>query len=334
MCIIVYNTQNESKKGYLSMNNGTFVAKIAKFYDYFKNEQKATNKSKNTIISYNTTISSFIEFLKQYEKEVSFENIKKMDILNFLEYKNDVLQKQSELKMTSKKLYVTHLKTFFSFIEENIDDVEFKISKLFKIDIKTPKRTPKGVESEDVTKIKDYLKELNEKNKSFENIRNSLLIKLSLYSGARRGELGAIMVRDFIEDGDIYIINTIGKGSKERILYIPKDVINSELQYYMASGFNHIAITKNNKRMDGSQIYRFLNNIYKKLGLKYSGVHILRHTFAKNMIAKDVNITTIQQLLGHASIQTTMIYTNPNQKEIQKSYKAAMVDMKKEEIAS
>ena len=43
-------------------------------------------------------------------------------------------------------------------------------------------------------------------------------------------------------------------------------------------------------------------------------------TFAKSMIAKDVNIVTIKELLGHANIQTTMIYTNPNQKEVQKAY--------------
>ena len=64
----------------------------------------------------------------------------------------------------------------------------------------------------------------------------------------------------------------------------------------------------------------FLNKIYKKIGIKYSGAHILRHTFAKSMIAKDVNIVTVKELLGHASIQTTMIYTNPNQKEVQKAY--------------
>ena len=78
--------------------------------------------------------------------------------------------------------------------------------------------------------------------------------------------------------------------------------------------------TKSGKVMDGSQIYRFLNNTYKKIGIKYSGAHILRHTFAKSMIAKDVNIVTVKELLGHASIQTTMIYTNPNQREVQKAY--------------
>lgn len=305
------------------MENDKFIAKIAKFYDYFKAEQKATNKSKNTIISYNTTISSFIDFLKQYdEKKVTFSNINKMDIMNFLEYKNENLQKQSELKMTSKKLYVTHLKTFFSFIDENDEDTEIKISKIFKINIKTPKRTPKGIEKDDVQKIKDYLEGIV--IQKFEDARNSLLLKLSLYSGARRGELALVSISDMIEDGEIYIIDTIGKGDKERILYIPKSIIEKEVLYYNNNGLNRIAITKNKKNMDGSQLYRLLNNIYKKIGIAYSGIHILRHTFAKDMISKNVNITTVQQLLGHASIQTTMIYTNPNQREIQRAYKNAM----------
>ncbi|TLT01780.1 tyrosine-type recombinase/integrase, partial [Aliarcobacter cibarius] len=114
--------------------------------------------------------------------------------------------------------------------------------------------------------------------------------------------------------------HTIGKGDKERTLYIPKVYIQKELLYYINNGINYIASTKSGKVMDGSQIYRFLNNIYKKIGIKYSGAHILRHTFAKLMLAKDVNIVTVKELLGHASIQTTMIYTNPNQKEVQKAY--------------
>lgn len=313
------------------MRNTEFCEKLLKYYSYFKNEQKQTNKSKNTIISYNTTLTSFIEFLKQYERTVDFKNIKKLDIMNFLEYKNQILQKHTELKMTSKKLYLTHLKTFFSFCVENFD-VEMKINTIFKLDIKTPKRTPKGVENKDVKIIEDFLDTLE--FNSLVNVRNSFLLKLSLYSGARRGELSVIKIDDFIASGDLYIINTIGKGDKERTLYIQKEKIIKEMIYYNQNGINTIAITKNMRPMDGSQIYRFLNNIYKKLGIKYSGVHILRHTFAKYMISKDVNIVTVQQLLGHSNIQTTMIYTNPSQKEIQNAYQNAVKNGRTQQIDS
>ena len=299
------------------MINDSFAQEIGRFFQYFVNELKLTNKSKYTIISYNTTIKSFIEFIRQYEKELSFNNFKKIDIMNFLEYKNMVLEKQSELEMSSKKLYITHLKTFFTFINENLD-TDIKLSTIFKINIKIPKRTPKGVENKDVKLLEEYIRNLKLDN--FLNIRASLILKILLYSGARRGELEALRTDNFIEDDELYIIHTIGKGDKERTLYMPKEYIEKELLYYNMNNIKDIASTKSTKIMDGSQIYRFLNNTYKKIGIKYSGAHILRHTFAKSMIAKNVNIVTVKELLGHSSIQTTMIYTNPNQREVQKAY--------------
>ncbi|WNL17949.1 tyrosine-type recombinase/integrase (plasmid) [Arcobacter cryaerophilus gv. pseudocryaerophilus] len=303
------------------MLNQNFALEVERFYGHFVNELKLTNKSKNTIISYNTTIKSFIEFIKQYDKKLNFDNFKKIDLLNFLEYKNIMLEKHTELKMSSKKLYVTHLKTFFSFINENLD-TDIKLNTIFKLNIKTPARTPKGVENYDVKILENYLTNLNLNN--LLNVRTSLILKILLYSGARRGEILALKIEDFKEDDELYIINTIGKGDKERILYIPLKFIQKEVNYYKNLGINYVATTKHGKVMDGSQIYRFLNNVYKKIGIKYSGAHILRHTFAKAMIAKDLNIVTVKELLGHASIQTTMIYTNPNQKEIQKSYLKSM----------
>lgn len=299
------------------MINQKFASEVERFFGHFVNELKLTNKSKNTIISYNTTIKSFIEFINQYDKKLNFDNFKKIDLMNFLEYKNMMLEKHTELKMSSKKLYVTHLKTFFSFINENLD-TDIKLSTIFKLNIKTPTRTPKGVENSDVKILEDYLDKLS--LNTFLNVRTSLILKILLYSGARRGEILALKIENFYENDGLYIINTIGKGDKERILYIPLKFIQKEINFYKTLGVNYIATTKNGKVMDGSQIYRFLNNVYKKIGIKYSGAHILRHTFAKNMIAKNVNIVTVKELLGHASIQTTMIYTNPNQKEVQKAY--------------
>ena len=198
-----------------------------------------------------------------------------------------------------------------------------KLSTIFKINIKIPKRTPKGVENKDVKLLEEYIRNLKLDN--FLNIRASLILKILLYSGARRGELEALRTDNFIEDDELYIIHTIGKGDKERTLYMPKEYIEKELLYYNMNNIKFIASTKSTKIMDGSQIYRFLNNTYKKIGIKYSGAHILRHTFAKSMIAKNVNIVTVKELLGHSSIQTTMIYTNPNQREVQKAYLESII---------
>ena len=74
--------------------------------------------------------------------------------------------------------------------------------------------------------------------------------------------------------------------------------------------------------MDGSQVYRMLQSIYVKLGIKAS-VHDLRHTFAKYLSYKNVDITVIKELLGHSSIQTTAIYTNPARKRI----KSAVIEV-------
>jgi len=299
------------------MNNVSFADEIAKYYKHFKIEQELTNKAKNTIISYNTTISSFIEFLGYHDREINFDTIKKIDILSFIEYKNINLEKQGELKPSSKDLYKTHLKTFFTFISENFE-IDIKINTIFKFKIKVPKRVPKGVKNTDVEKFEAYLKTI--KLDSFLNVRASLLLKVLYYSGARRGELEAIKVSDFIESEDLYIINTIGKGDKERILYVPKDEIKNEITYFINNEIEYIAQTSTGNVMDGSQIYRFLNNTYKKIGINYTGVHILRHTYAKIKIENGVNIIDLAELMGHADIQTTTIYTQPDADKVRRAY--------------
>ena len=77
-------------------------------------------------------------------------------------------------------------------------------------------KNTKGVENYDVKILENYLTNLNLNN--LLNVRTSLILKILLYSGARRGEILALKIEDFKEDDELYIINTIGKGDKERIL--------------------------------------------------------------------------------------------------------------------
>ncbi len=72
--------------------------------------------------------------------------------------------------------------------------------------------------------------------------------------------------------------------------------------------------------MDGSQVYRMHTIYIYKVKIKAS-VHDLRHTFAKSLSYKNIDITVIKELLGHSSIQTTAIYTNPSRKRVKSAIK-------------
>ncbi|NBL00245.1 MAG: hypothetical protein EOM50_19985, partial [Erysipelotrichia bacterium] len=219
---------------------------------------------------------------------MSFESFKKIDLMNFLEYKNQMLQKQSELKSSSKKLYVTHLKTFFTFVQENME-VEFKISKIFNVLIKVPKRMPKGIDDESCQKFLSYLDSIPFNNMT--NIRNSFLMKILYYTGARRGELLNIKIDDekLLDKGKYYVIITIGKGDKERFLYIAKEHIEEEIAAFKANNILFTSVTKSGRIMSGTEIYTMINSSYRRAGIgkEYSGAHILRHTFAKHEYAKN-----------------------------------------------
>lgn len=61
------------------------------------------------------------------------------------------------------------------------------------------------------------------------------------------------------------------------------------------------------------ELYSLIENLFKKLGIKKRGVHLLRHTFGKKMVQKNINLSTIKELMGHENIQTTMIYARSDE---------------------
>lgn len=299
------------------MINREFITNVNEYVTLFLNELKFTNKSFNSIKSYKSTFNSFIDFLNYYEKDINFHSFKRIHIIEFLEYKNINLQKQSDLKISSKKLYVTHLRTFFTFVKEN-SDYPIKIEQIFNFKINIPKLEPKEVNKEQLDLINDYLNNLS--CDSFDEVRKSMIIKLLINTGARRAEIINLRTESFVDDDEIYVVKTIGKGNKSRVLYIKKALIEKELNFYNSNNIEYIASSKTGKKMDGSQVYKLVKNIFKKLNLDIKGVHIFRHTFAKNLVRKNVNIINIKEILGHSNIQTTMVYTNPNETEVKNAY--------------
>ena len=77
-----------------------------------------------------------------------------------------------------------------------------------------------------------------------------------------------------------------------------------------------IAVTQKGRVMHRAELYTMLDRLYKKLYIKKRGVHMLRHTFGKRMVQKNVNLSTIKEMMGHENIQTTMIYARSDERSM------------------
>ncbi|MCG2867856.1 MAG: tyrosine-type recombinase/integrase [Candidatus Nanopusillus acidilobi] len=253
-------------------------------------------KSKNTIKTYSGIVKKFLEFL--INNGIIITDTKSIN--NSLD-KNIILKFLAELKVKKKldsnslRLYVRALSSFLKFLDnENLA----KQIKAPKVD----KRLPKFITYD----------ELNRLLENADNYRDKLIIKFLFYTGVRVSELIKIKKSDIIfEEG---FVKVYGKGGKERIVPIPKELLN-ELKDYI----NKIN-TENIFPLSSRQVERIIKNIAKKAGIdKKVTPHVLRHSLATTLLSKGVDIRYIQEILGHSSLNITQIYTHvvPNQlKEI------------------
>ena len=138
------------------------------------------------------------------------------------------------------------------------------------------------------------------------------------------------------ENRAMYKIKILGKGNKERYVYMAQETIVEELHYLKEylQNIEHTNIPKNQKSSDTktsklflcstkegrvlqrSELYLTINSFLKQLGIHKRGVHMLRHSFGKHMVSKNINLSTIKDLMGHENIQTTMIYARSDEESM------------------
>jgi len=279
------------------MSNETLLTKLDNYSKMYINEKILLNMSNNTILVYQRVLESFYEFIIEEDTITKINDISKEIVLKFINY-------DKESAISSKILYLSVLKAFFSFIDDQEDMKGFFEIKFKKL---TLKKESVEVDALDESEVDRLLALINKKTKSFNKMRDALLIKLILFTGIRASECLEIQLSDFshIEDNTVYKIKIQGKGAKERYVYIQVDFIQKELDFLQSYITNYIAITNQNKRMSRVGLYSMISNKMKKALIDKKGVHILRHTFARRLVAKNINLVTISELLGHADITLT-----------------------------
>ena len=281
------------------MSNESLLSKLDKYSKMYISEKKALNCSINTIDAYSRILNSFYEYVLDISAIEEIIDINKEIIINFLTM-ND---KSSN---NSKILKLAVIKSYFAFI----DDKE-NLNGLFEIRFKklTIKKESTEVDALSSQEVQRLLELFNKRSSSFNKNRDALLIKLILYTGIRASECLAIKLSDLslIENGNVYKIKIAGKGSKERFAYIKVHTIQKEYDFLVSGAYitDYIAITNRGKAMSRVGLYNMISNKMKKAKIPKSGIHILRHTFARKLVAKNINLSTISELLGHADITLT-----------------------------
>lgn len=272
----------------------------------FNNYILTKNYSKNTRISYINDLYYFYIFVHK-----DLIKVKEDDIRDYLEYLN--LNKE---KPSSVRRKISTLKTFYKFLYLNnyIDKKDYPLVKI--VYPKQEKRLPKFVYYNDLLEI------LNESLKDSDGIRDRLIIEMLYATGVRVSELVNIKYNDI--DFNNRRIRVCGKGNKERIVYYgeyAEEILKKYIDTHKKNNENYLFTNSKGGNLTDRGVRYIIDKIMNKLSIKvHVTPHVIRHTFATDMLNNGCDIRIVQELLGHSSLKTTEIYTHVTNERLKQVY--------------
>lgn len=264
------------------------------FLTYIKTEK---NLSDNTVISYKKDIEQFFESCEI--KELS--ELNKYNIRNFL-------LKINHLKPTSRRRKLSSIRAFMNFLSK-----ESFIAKNEALDVdnaRIDKKLPKVMDVHQTVKIIE----------SAENKQDRALLETLYGVGCRISELVNIKVSDI--NFENRTVRLFGKGNKERIVPINNASINHILEHLQSRNFDSDYVFASRVSPNTPMTARNARRIVNKYGGKDVHPHMFRHSYATHLLSNGANIRHIQEMLGHADISTTQIYTHVANEEMTKTYRS------------
>ena len=280
---------------------------IEDFLEYLEVIKK---HSQHTINNYKIDLEDFLNFNNN-----KVLNINK-DIVN--KYMQNLYDKNIKKSTISRKL--SSLRSFYNYLYN-----ENKIERNYFATIKNPKKEnslPKFVKDIDkMFNIPDTRTEIGQ--------RNLLIIRMLYATGLRVSELVNIELSDI--DINERTIKILGKGSKERIVVFGNNT-QEILKLYLNDGRlklkrknnNYLFLNKDGERLSDRYIRKIINDIIIKASITmHVSPHMLRHTFATDMLNNGADLVSVKDLLGHSSLNTTSIYTHVTDEKIREIYNKA-----------
>jgi len=281
-----------------------------RFIDYLSSEKRF---SIHTITSYSNDINQFFLFLsEEYQidsdiSEVHFQIVRSW-IASLLEL---------GLSPRSVTRKISTLKTYFKFLIRQGVIHESPMLKV--IAPRANKRLPLFVEEDQIESLLNEVEFVD----GFIGERDKLIIELFYVTGIRLSELINIRISDVNLDDNL--IRVLGKRNKERLIPLSLGIVaglKSFIQEYSLE--NYLFTSLEGKKVYTKLVYRVVNKYIGKISsINKRSPHILRHTFATHMLNNGADINAIKELLGHANLSATQVYTHNTIEKLKSVYKQA-----------
>ena len=288
-------------------------------------------------------IQQFVQFLK-FEKKYSDNTVRayQSDILQFIDYMSDRLSQDFNIEEVRREHIKEYLGSLmrYGMSRSSVERKLASIRKFFKFllsinvisfnpdfSITAPKKERYLPEFLSEKQIEEALKNIAVDTPF--NCRDKAILELFYGTGIRLSELGALNMRHL----DLYsgLLRVMGKGGKERILPVGRALAKVLMQYIdcrhslnPVENTEAIFLNKSGERLSNRSIQNIVKAKLKDVSEKTSlSPHILRHSFATHLLDRGADLQAVRELLGHASLSTTQIYTHLTMDRLKDVYNKA-----------
>ena len=293
---------------------------ISEFIDYLLNTK---NYSTHTATAYENDVRNFTNFFARFnDGHVELPDIARADTFGFRAWLADRAKRELSHKSTARAL--SSLRTFYKWLGryKNINNDAISLISSPKVE----RKLSKAIETTDVSDMHDAIRAID-MNEPWIAARDWALVVLIFGCGLRISEALSLKNSDVANHPDS--LRIIGKGNKERIVPV-LPAVNTAIQKYMKinpygnRGDDSLFRSIRGLPMSARMAEKVIENLRHYLQLPdYVTPHALRHTFATALLAGGADLRSLQELLGHASLSTTQLYTKVNMAEIMDAYKHA-----------
>ena len=287
------------------------------FLDYIQKEKRF---SKHTVVAYSKDLDQFLHHIIENLEIASIKEVDHHDIRSWI---ISILE-DDKLQASSVNRKISSLRSFYKYMVRNEIVEKNPMAKITSLKMK--KKLPLFLEQSQMMNLLDGMAFGDD----FAGVRDKLIIELLYCTGMRRAELIGLETKNV--NNSKQEIKVLGKRNKEIIIPLSPQTIRLIQEYQQMSSdfFGHSQTEKylftddNGNMMSDGFVYRKVNKYLRlvtTIGKK--SPHVLRHTFATHMLNNGADLNAIKELLGHASLSATQVYTHNSIEKLKQIYEQA-----------